>query len=70
MKILKIERGNYCKYFQFCPAINKKVSRFKCSNPEATRNNGNYRINNRRLALWGKFPKWCPLEDYKGEKIL
>ena len=61
MKIIKVERGNYCYFFRY-------AGRFRCHNPKATRKNGNYRIINRKLAFSGKFPSWCPLEDYK-EKV-
>ena len=65
MKILKIEYCMDCKYFNFVHGLDGKVSRFKCYNPESARGNGSHRIINRKLALWGKFPKWCKLEDYK-----
>ena len=63
MKILKIERSNYCKYFRFVYSESGKWNRFKCAHPETKRKNGNSRIINRKLALSGRFPKWCPLED-------
>jgi len=59
MKIIKIERGNYCYFFRY------REGRFKCCNPKAVIENGNFRIINRKLAFSGKFPSWCPLEDYK-----
>lgn len=65
MKIIKIERGNYCNFFKFKSETKDKISRFKCYNPQAVRKNGNYRIINRKLAYSGKFPNWCPLENYK-----
>ena len=67
MKVLKFERCNYCIFFRFlAPEIKGKiVNRFRCYNPKAIRKNGNYRIINRKLAFSGKFPSWCPLEDYK-----
>lgn len=62
---MRIERGNYCMYFNFeNPDPRKKLSRFKCYNPKAIRKNGNFRIINRKLAFSGKFPKWCPLENW------
>lgn len=67
MKILKIEDCMKCGYFNFVHGINGKVARFKCYNPDTIRKNGNYRIINRKLALWGKSPIWCGLENYKEE---
>ena len=72
MKVLLIERCNYCKYFKFKLGVYRddiktiSLSRFKCYNPETARKNSNYRIINRKLALGGKFPSWCNLEDYPG----
>lgn len=62
MKILKIERGNQCKYFRY---DFWNMNKFKCTHPKAKRKNGHSRIINRRLALSGRFPKFCPLENYK-----
>jgi hypothetical protein len=67
--MLKIERCNYCRFFKWIPGTRlcdpvEERSRFRCYNPEAVRKNGSFRIINRKLAWAGKFPKWCPLEDY------
>ena len=59
MKIIKIKYENACQYFDY------NAGKFRCHNPEAKRKNGNYRIINYKLARAGKFPKWCPLPDYK-----
>ena len=40
-----------------------KINRFKCTNPDAKRKNGSFRILNKRIIMRGHFPKWCPLED-------
>jgi len=64
MKISKIERCNYCCYFKFRPGDYLERNRFKCSNPDTVRGNGNFRIINRKTAMNGKFPTWCGLEDY------
>ena len=65
MKIMKIERCNYCRFFNFKPGMGNAINRFKCYNPNTVRKNGNYRIINRDIAMGGKFPQWCDLEDYK-----
>ena len=67
MKIMKIGICNSCKFYRFEWPDVKQVSRFRCTNPESKRKNGNYRIINRDIAMGGKFPKWCDLEDYKNE---
>ena len=66
MKIIKYERCNYCSFFKYLTTEIKGeiITIFKCYNPKAIRKNGNYRIINRKLAYSGKFPPWCPLEDF------
>ena len=65
MKMLKIEHCFNCKYNDFFPDPKKRLNRFKCKNNKVIRKNGNYRILNKKIIMWGHFPKWCPLEDYK-----
>jgi len=64
LKILRIERCNHCKFFDFMPGSFLEMNRFKCSNPDTVRKNGNYRIINRDIAMRGKITTWCGLEDY------
>jgi hypothetical protein len=61
MKMMKIERCNYCRFFKFKTGI--KLNRFKCYNPDTRRKNKNYRIINKDIAMSGKFPLWCSLAD-------
>lgn len=62
VKMQKIEQCIICKWNKFF--VEEKFYRSRCTNPEATRENGNCRIINRKLLMRGRFPGFCPLEDY------
>ena len=66
MKILKIRHCGECKDNDYFYDTNTSLSRFVCRYPEIKTKYRAYKIINRKIALKGEIPYWCPLEDYKG----
>lgn len=65
MKILKIRHCEGCKYNDYFYDTMTSLGRFICRHPEVKTRYRNYKIINRVIALKGKIPYWCPLEDYR-----
>ena len=66
MKILKIKNCLECKYEDYFYDTRTNLNRFICKNPESTKYTP-YKIINKKTINKGEIPKWCRLEDYKGE---
>lgn len=65
MKILKIRHCGECKNYRCTYDYDVGVSRILCQHSAwANRKNGS-RIINKRLAMKGKIPWWCRLENYE-----
>jgi len=69
MKILKIKYCRECKDNDYFYDTKTSLSRFVCRHPEFKTKYRTYRIINREIALKGKIPYWCPLENYKNDTI-
>jgi len=69
MKILRIESCFDCKYNDFFYDTNLGLGRFVCRHPDFVTDYRIYKIINRKIALKGKIPNWCPLENYTKNKV-
>jgi len=77
IKIEKLYNCRMCQYFRynigrvkkpFLDAMGgKRINRYKCFNSDNKRKNGEYHIISRDIVNKGEIPRWCKLEDYKGE---
>ncbi len=65
MKILKIKHCGGCKYYDYFYDTRTNLGRFICRHPEFKNRYRTYKIISRVIALKGKIPHWCLLEDYK-----
>lgn len=63
--MLKIKNCLDCKFNDWHYDTRINLGRFTCGHPNFITKYRIYRIINRTIALKGKIPDWCPLEDYK-----
>jgi len=70
MRILKIKYCGDCKFNDFYYDTRISLGRFNCRHPDFITKYRVYKIINRKIALKGEIPKWCPLEDYNAERSI